>query len=258
LSLLEVQNLTRTFGGVRAVDELSFSVDSGAIHSVIGPNGAGKTTLFNLITGVYKPTAGRIMFEGTDVTGMAPSVLAGRGISRTFQNLQIFFNMTARENVMVGRHRHLNSRVVPALFRLPSIVRADDKAWRMAGEILEYMELGKYADLESDQLPYSALKRLEIARAFATEPKMMLLDEPAAGLDRNEIREIDALIQRIAASGVTVLLVEHDMKLVMAVSDHILVLESGRKLAEGTAEEIRGNADVVTAYLGRATPSEAL
>ena len=258
LNLLEVRDLTRRFGGVRAVDDLSFSVEAGAIHSVIGPNGAGKTTLFNLITGVYKPTAGRIRFDGSDVTGAAPSVLALRGISRTFQNLQIFFNMTVGENVMLGRHRHLNSRVVPALFHLPSVVRADNKAWAKVAEILDFVGLGEYADWDSDRLPYAGLKRLEIARALATEPRMLLLDEPAAGLNRSETRDVDALIEKIAAKGVTVLLVEHDMKLVMGVSDHILVLDSGRKLAEGTAAEVRANADVVAAYLGRAAASGAL
>jgi len=258
LSLLEVHDLTCKFGGVRAVDELSFSVEAGAIHSVIGPNGAGKTTLFNLITGVYKPTAGRIRFDGSDVTGAAPSVLARRGISRTFQNLQIFFNMTVGENVMLGRHRHLDLRVVPALFRLPSVVRADKKAWAKVVEILDFVGLGEYADWDSDRLPYAGLKRLEIARALATEPKMLLLDEPAAGLNRSEARDVDTLIEKIAAKGVTILLVEHDMKLVMDVSDHILVLDSGRKLAEGTGAEVRANADVVAAYLGRAAAGGVL
>jgi branched-chain amino acid transport system ATP-binding protein len=251
VSLLEVHDITRTFGGICALDSLSFSVEAGAIYSVIGPNGAGKTTLFNLITGVYKPTAGRIVFDDRDVTGMAPSIRAVRGMSRTFQNLQIFFNMTVRENVMVGRHRHLDSRVVPALFRLPGLARADNKAWEEVGEILDFVGLGEYLNSDSDRLPYGALKRLEIARALATEPKMLLLDEPAAGLNQSETREVDALIGKIAARGVTILLVEHDMKLVMDVSDHILVLDSGRKLAEGTAAEVRANPDVVAAYLGR-------
>jgi branched-chain amino acid transport system ATP-binding protein len=251
MSLLEVQGLSREFGGVRAVDELSFAVEAGSIHSVIGPNGAGKTTLFNLITGVYRPTGGRILFDGADVTGLSPSTLAARGMSRTFQNLQIFFNMTARENVMVGLHRHLDTRVLPTLLRTPAIARGDAQARREAAELLAFVGLREDVDAEADALPYGALKRLEIARALATRPKLLLLDEPAAGLNPSETREIDALIGKVAASGVTVLLVEHDMKLVMGVSNHILVLDYGRKLAEGTAAEVRANPDVIAAYLGQ-------
>ncbi len=250
MTLLEVQALSREFGGVRAVDELSFAVEAGVVHSVIGPNGAGKTTLFNLITGVYKPTSGRIRFAGEDVTGLPPSALASRGMSRTFQNLQIFFNMTARENVMVGLHRHLDARALPALFRLPRIVRADAAAREAAAELLEFVGLGDAVDADSPSLPYGALKRLEIARALATRPRLLLLDEPAAGLNPTETKAIDALIDRVAQSGVTIILVEHDMKLVMGVSDRILVLDYGRKLAEGTAREVRANPEVIAAYLG--------
>jgi branched-chain amino acid transport system ATP-binding protein len=250
VTLLEVQTLSREFGGVRAVDELSFAVEAGVVHSVIGPNGAGKTTLFNLITGVFKPTSGRVVFAGEDVTGLPPSALARRGMSRTFQNLRIFFNMTARENVMVGLHRHLDARALPALLRLPRIARADAAAREAAAELLEFVGLGEQVDAHSPSLPYGGLKRLEIARALATRPRLLLLDEPAAGLNPTETRAIDALIERVAQSGVTVLLVEHDMKLVMGVSDRILVLDYGRKLAEGTAREVRANPEVIAAYLG--------
>lgn len=251
MRLLEVDALSREFGGLRAVDDLSFSVEAGTIHAVIGPNGAGKTTVFNLVTGVYKPTSGRVIFDGVDGTGLSPSLLARRGMSRTFQNLQIFFNMTARENIMVGRHRHLDSRVLPSLLHARRIVRADKAARAEAAELMAYVGLEGYLDADADQLPYGALKRLEIARALATRPKLLLLDEPAAGLNGTETREIMALIQKIAASGVTVLLVEHDMKLVMGISNHILVLDYGRKLAEGTAEEVRANPEVIAAYLGK-------
>ena len=250
MSLLEVQALSREFGGVRAVDELSFAVEAGIVHSVIGPNGAGKTTLFNLITGVYKPTSGRILFAEEDVTGLPPSVLARRGMSRTFQNLQIFFNMTARENVMVGLHRHLDSRALPALFRLPRIARADAAAREAAAELLEFVGLADRADADAQSLPYGDLKRLELARALATRPRLLLLDEPAAGLNPTETKAVDALIERVAQGGVTILLVEHDMKLVMGVSDRILVLDYGRKLAEGTAQEVRADPKVIAAYLG--------
>jgi len=250
MSLLEVQALSREFGGVRAVDELSFAVEAGIVHSVIGPNGAGKTTLFNLITGVYKPTSGRILFAEEDVTGLPPSALARRGMSRTFQNLQIFFNMTARENVMVGLHRHLDSRALPALLRLPRIARADAAAREAAAELLEFVGLADRADADAQALPYGDLKRLELARALATRPRLLLLDEPAAGLNPTETKAVDALIERVAQGGVTVLLVEHDMKLVMGVSDRILVLDYGRKLAEGTAREVRADPKVIAAYLG--------
>jgi branched-chain amino acid transport system ATP-binding protein len=250
VKILEVDGLSRGFGGVLAVDSLSFAVEEGSIYSVIGPNGAGKTTLFNLITGLYKPSAGQVRFAGEEVTGMAPHLLARRGMSRSFQNLQIFFNMTARENVMVGRHRHLVTGLLPALLRLPRVARSDEAARDQAARLLEFVGLGDYIDAESDSMPYGALKRLELARALASEPRLLLLDEPAAGLNPVETREIDALIVKAARSGVTILLVEHDMRLVMGVSHRILVLDYGRKLAEGTAKEVRADKAVIEAYLG--------
>ena len=257
MAVLEVARLNKDFGGVQAIQDLSFSIDAGAIHSIIGPNGAGKTTLFNIVTGLYRPSGGEIRFKGDDITGRPPHELARRGISRTFQNLQIFYNMTAAENVMVGRHLHLDTRILPALLRLPSLVRADEAAREKAIALLDFVGLGAVADQEADGLPYGALKRLEIARALAAEPTLLLLDEPAAGLNPVETREIDRLIEKVAESGVTVVLVEHDMKLVMGVSDHILVLDYGRKLAEGSVEEIRRNPDVVAAYLGAGAGSAA-
>ncbi len=250
MKILEVEGLARGFGGVLAIDGLSFAVEEGAIYSVIGPNGAGKTTLFNLITGIDKPSAGRVRFAGEEVTGMAPHLLARRGISRSFQNLQIFFNMTACENVMVGRHRHLDSRVLPALLRLPRSARNDALAREQAARLLEFVGLGDHVDDDADAMSYGALKRLEIARALATEPRLLLLDEPAAGLNPSETKAIDALIVKVARGGVTILLVEHDMRLVMGVSHRILVLDYGRKLAEGSAEEVRANPAVIEAYLG--------
>jgi branched-chain amino acid transport system ATP-binding protein len=250
VKILEIEGLSRGFGGLLAVDQLSFAVEEGAIYSVIGPNGAGKTTLFNLITGIYRPSAGRICFAGEEVTGLPPHALAGRGISRSFQNLQIFFNMTARENVMVGRHRHLDSRLLPAFLRLPKLARADAGAAAQAAKLLEFVGLGDHVDADADAMPYGALKRLEFARALASEPRLLLLDEPAAGLNSAETRAIDALIVKVARSGVTILLVEHDMRLVMGVSDRIIVLDYGRKLAEGSAEEVRRNPAVIEAYLG--------
>lgn len=257
MSLLEVAGLSKEFGGVHAVEDLSFAIEAGDIHSVIGPNGAGKTTLFNLITGIYKPSAGAIRFDGEDVAGRAPSTLAALGIARSFQNLQIFYNMTAIENVMVGQHLHTDRNLFGTLLRLPRVVHGDRTLRARAHELMAFVGLGEYADSDSDSLPYGALKRLEIARALAAEPKLLLLDEPAAGCNASETREIDALIKKVAERGVTVVLVEHDMQLVMGISDHILVLDYGRKLAEGPAADVRHNPDVIAAYLGAAGARES-
>lgn len=252
MMLLRVESLFKEFGGVRAIEDLSFEIEAHAIHSIIGPNGAGKTTLFNLITGIYRPTEGSIRFEGEEITGRPPHELAARGICRTFQNLQVFFNMTTAENVMVGRHRHDRVAFVVAALRLPAVLSANRRSRRKALELLDFVGLIEQAETPSDALAYGALKRLEIARALATEPRLLLLDEPAAGCNPRETQEINALIKKIAESGVTVVLVEHDMRLVMGVSDHILVLDYGRKLAEGTAQEVQSNSDVIAAYLGSA------
>ncbi len=258
MSLLRVEDLCKHFGGVTAVDRLGFTIEPGAIYSIIGPNGAGKTTVINLISGVHQPSSGRVFFEDREVTGLPPHELAGRGLSRIFQNLQVFFNMTALENVMVGHHLHCDRRMLPALLRLPRIVQGDAKCRDFAAELMETVGLGDYIDAEAAMLPYGALKRLEIARALATRPKMLLLDEPAAGLNPAETDAIDRLIKGIAESGVTVLLVEHDMHLVMNISSRILVLESGRKLAEGSAAAVRADPAVIAAYLGSEGQKERL
>jgi branched-chain amino acid transport system ATP-binding protein len=250
MSLLSVQSLTKAFGGVTAIDDLTLSIRAGAIHSIIGPNGAGKTTLFNLVTGIYTPDHGAISLDGADITASPAHKMAALGLSRTFQNLQIFFNMTALENVMVGMHRHCDHRFLPVMLRLPRIARRDRELAEKAAELMRFVGLADYVDAESDSMPYGALKRLEIARALAAEPRLLLLDEPAAGLNPAETAEIDALIQKVSETGVTVVLVEHDMKLVMGVSAHILVIDNGHLLAEGTGAEIRDNPDVVAAYLG--------
>ncbi|MBA1147454.1 ABC transporter ATP-binding protein [Ectothiorhodospiraceae bacterium WFHF3C12] len=252
MALLEIDKLEKSFGGVHAIQDLSFAVSPGSVHSVIGPNGAGKTTLFNLITGLYTPTSGRILLDGRDVGGMPSHRLAAMGMSRTFQNLQVCMNMSAVENVMMGRHLHLNGRILPSLFRLPAVVRGDRACRERSLELMEFVGIQRYADAHASAMPYGALKRLEIARALAAEPRLLLLDEPAAGLNANETAEIDELIKKVADSGVTVVLVEHDMKLVMNISDHILVLDYGKKLAEGDAATVRHNPDVISAYLGAA------
>ncbi|WP_426053639.1 ABC transporter ATP-binding protein [Janthinobacterium sp. PSPC2-1] len=248
--MLTINNLSKSFGGVHAVQDVSFTVKEGNIHSVIGPNGAGKTTLFNLITGVYTPSRGEILLNGENVAAMPPDALARRGMSRTFQNLQVCMNMTAIDNVMVGAHLRLNQNLFASMLRLPSVRRADAACRDEAAGLMEFVGVGRHIDDEAGQMSYGALKRLEIARALAAKPKVLLLDEPAAGLNHTETGEIEALIRKVAQSGVTVVLVEHDMKLVMNLSDHILVLDYGKKLAEGTAAEVRANPDVVAAYLG--------
>ena len=250
MSLLRVEGLSRSFGGIHAVRDASFAIEQGAIQSIIGPNGAGKTTLFNLITGLLPPDAGEIWLEDQPIAGRPPFALARLGIARTFQNLQIFLNMTVRENVMVGRHRHLDRSFWASLIGARRIRRSDAACRARADEILSFVGLDTYRDAAADSLPYGALKRLEIARALAAEPKLLLLDEPAAGCNARETEAIDALIQRIAESGVTVVLVEHDMRLVMSISERILVFDQGQKLAEGTAAEIRANPAVIAAYLG--------
>jgi branched-chain amino acid transport system ATP-binding protein len=250
--MLTIEHLSKSFGGVHAVQDVSFAVRAGAIHSVIGPNGAGKTTLFNLVSGIYTPTSGRIMLNGENVAGMAPDALARRGLSRTFQNLQVCMNMTAIDNVMVGSHLRLNQNLFASMLRLPAVRRQDAQCREEAARLMHFVGVGKYTGADASQMPYGALKRLEIARALAASPKILLLDEPAAGLNHTETGEIEDLIRKVAQSGVTVLLVEHDMKLVMNLSDHILVLDYGKTLAEGTAAAVRANPDVIAAYLGAA------
>jgi branched-chain amino acid transport system ATP-binding protein len=254
---LRVERLSTEFGGVRAIDALSCELRPGTIHSIIGPNGAGKTTLLNLLTGVYVPSAGRIVLDERDLTGAPPHKFAAAGIGRTFQNLQIFFNMTALENVMTGRHLRERCGLLAALLHAPRLARAERECRDRALQLLRFLGLEAYARIDAAAMPYGALKRLEIARALAGEPSMLLLDEPAAGLNPTEAQEIDALIKRLAAMGTTVVLVEHNMRLVMGVSDHILVLDYGRRLSEGTAEEVRADPRVIEAYLGAADPREA-
>lgn len=248
--LIEVIGLDKTFGGVHAVEGLSFSVDAGQIYSVIGPNGAGKTTLFNLITGIYTPTKGEIKLKGEGVVGLEPNQLAERGMCRTFQQMQICMNMTALENVMLGRHLQLKSSLLTTMLRLPSLLKDEEDCRDHAIELMKFVGCGEYLETEASAMSYGALKRLEIARALASNPKIVLLDEPAAGLNGTETAALEELIKKIAAQGITVVLVEHDMKLVMGISDRLLVLNYGRKLAEGTPEEIRNNPDVIAAYLG--------
>ena len=250
MALLEVKDLSIHFGGVKAVQNVSFNIDAGIVYAVIGPNGAGKTTLFNLITGVYKPTTGEIRLDGEPIHGKPPNELAERGVARTFQNLQICMNMSAIENVMVGAHLRLDRNLFKAALRWPSLRTRDRDLREEAAELMRFVGLEGYTNARADAMSYGVLKRLEIARALAMKPRMIFLDEPAAGLNPKETIEVDQLVRKVADSGITVVLVEHDMKMVMNLSDRILVLDYGKKLAEGTGEEVRKNPDVIAAYLG--------
>ena len=250
MTLLTVTNLSKSFGGVHAVADLDLEIREGAVHSIIGPNGAGKTSLINLLSGVYAPTRGSIRLEGRELAGQTTFRFAQAGIGRTFQNLQVFFNMTALENVMTGRHLRQPCSLLASLLHTPAMRRAEIACRASARQLLQRVGLEAYEEAAADSMPYGALKRLEIARALAAEPRLLLLDEPAAGLNQTEAREIDGLIKRLAQEGTTVILVEHNMRLVMEVSDHVFVLDHGRKLAEGTPDEVGRNPHVIEAYLG--------
>lgn len=257
MSLLQVEGLGIEFGGVRAVHDVSFAMKPGEIVSVIGPNGAGKTTLFNMISGVYLPGAGRVKLDGEDVTGMSPHLLARRGLSRTFQNLQIFQQMTVLENAIAGYHLQESGHLLADLLNLPSSRRRAQVAREGAQKLLERVGLGRAGEQEAGNLSYGALKRLEIARALALKPRVLLLDEPAAGCNAVETEEIDHLIAEVAAEGVAILLVEHDMKMVMRISNHIVVLDHGEKIAEGDPATVSRNPDVIAAYLGTQEAADA-
>ncbi|MDQ1847317.1 ABC transporter ATP-binding protein [Gemmobacter fulvus] len=250
MSLLQVEGLGITFGGLRAVNDVSFALNPGEIVSVIGPNGAGKTTLFNMISGVYQPGSGKVKLNGEDVTAMSPHLLARRGMSRTFQNLQIFQSMTVLENAIAGYHLRESGSVLADLLGLPASRRRAALAEEGARALLARVGLERAAEREAGNLSYGALKRLEIARALALDPKVLLLDEPAAGCNAVETEEIDHLIAEVAASGVAILLVEHDMKMVMRISNHIVVLDHGEKIAEGDPVTVSRNPAVIAAYLG--------
>ncbi len=250
MALLEVKDLSIHFGGVKALQNVSFSIDAGIVYAVIGPNGAGKTTLFNLITGIYTPTTGSIVLDGESIVGKSPDELARRGVARTFQNLQICMNMSAVENVMVGAHLRLDRNLFKACLRWPALRQRDRELHVEAAGLMCFVGLDAFVNARADSMPYGALKRLEIARALAMKPRLIFLDEPAAGLNPRETIEVDALVRKVADSGVTVVLVEHDMKMVMNLSDRILVLDYGKKLTEGTGVEVRNNPDVIAAYLG--------
>ena len=248
--ILEVDGLTLRFGGLTALDDVSFDIKEGEILGLIGPNGAGKTTCFNAITGVYKPTTGTIRFQGESLAGKKRFEITKAGIARTFQNIRLFPTMTALENVLIGADAQHTTGIFSALFRLPKHRREEADGHQKAMELLGFMGLAKKADELAANLSYGDQRRLEIARAMATQPKLICLDEPAAGFNPQEKRVLMDLIRKVRDQGFTVLLIEHDMRLVMGVTDRIVVLEFGKKIAEGTPAEIRDNPAVIAAYLG--------
>jgi len=249
--LLQIDSVYKAFGGVQASCDISFDVDSNIVLGLIGPNGAGKTTLFNLITGVYAADKGRILFDQMDICGKKINELVELGITRTFQNVELFNSMTVLENVMVGQHVITKCGFLGAAFRIPWIIKEEKKARNDAMELLSFVGLDKFAEKKSGDLPFGWQRLLEIARALASMPKLLLLDEPAAGLNAVETAQLGELIGKILNLGVSIILVEHDMSLTMNISDKIVVLNHGKMLAQGTPREIQSNEAVMTAYLGR-------
>jgi branched-chain amino acid transport system ATP-binding protein len=250
MSFLSVNNLSRSFGGLKAVDDVSFSVRQGLIKAVIGPNGAGKTTLFNCISGASRPDRGAVLFEGVNMFGFPPFRVAQAGIARTFQNLKLCGHMSVLDNVQLGRHRHGRAGLVAGMFRLPA-ARAEERRNReRALEAMATLAIENLADFDAANLSFGQQRSVELARALATEPRVLLLDEPAAGLTMHETAELAKLILRIRDSGVTILLVEHDMSLVMDISDEVLVLSNGRRIAEGAPREIQRDPEIIRVYLG--------
>ena len=249
-TLLSVKGLSRRFGGLKAVNNVSFSVGRGSIKAVIGPNGAGKTTLFNLISGFLPSDSGTVEFEDKSLTGLKPHAVARRGVARTFQTTRLFPKMTALENVMVGRHTQSRAGYIAAMLALPGARRQERAIEKRAMELLDFTGIADLAGADATSLAFGSQRAVELARALALEPSLLLLDEPAAGLNMQETRQIAALIGRIRELGVTVLIVEHDMSLVMDISDEIIVLSYGEKIAEGTPMEIQKDPEVVRVYLG--------
>jgi branched-chain amino acid transport system ATP-binding protein len=249
-TLLDASGICKRFGGVQALSDVGFTIRQGEIYGLIGPNGAGKTSLFNVLTGIYRPESGMLNFGGDSLIGLKSNQVAERGIARTFQNIRLFANLSALENVMIGRHVRTHAGVFGAVFRDRGTRNEERAIERRAHELLQYVDIEKHANSFAKHLPYGDQRRLEIARALATEPKLLALDEPAAGMNATETQELRVLLESIRRDGITILLIEHDMKLVMSLCDRVLVLDYGKKIAEGPAAEVKANPKVIAAYLG--------